>query len=151
MNKKSVNLVSLIRKLTVEYEKKHDKLYFSFVKKEEHFVYTSINDKFLQALKLQEADILGQSLFNLKHLVGSYYEDMILTYEKAWQGQPVFYYVTSDSNPETLFVISLDPISDDAGNVSRVDGHCVPLNKDEVSELQSGLSLFREHESINLD
>jgi PAS domain-containing protein len=150
MNKKNVNLVSLIRKLTTEYEKKHDKLYFAFEKINDHFIYTDINEKFLQELKLQKSDIIGKSLYDLKHLIEDYYEDMNRIYKKAWNGEPVFYYVTSISNPETFFVISLYPVADNNGNVSKVEGHCVPLNKNEISELRIGLSYFSENESINV-
>jgi hypothetical protein len=148
MDKKSVNLVSLIRKLIKEYEKNHEKLIFSFKKKDNHFVFLDINEKLLEVLNLKASDIIGRTLSDIRNLIGNYYEDVGHNYDKAWQGQPIFYYGSSASSPDILFVVSLNPVIDENGNVHQVNAHCVPINKHEENELRAGLSSFGEHESI---
>ncbi|MBY6037578.1 hypothetical protein KUV80_12985 [Fictibacillus nanhaiensis] len=149
MEKKSINLVSLIRKLIREYEKKHETLYFSFIKRNNEYIYIDINDNLLELLRLKATDVIGKSLYNNQNFLGTYSDEIFNNYEKAWQGDPIFYYLTPASNTEIFLIISLDPILNENGNVNRVDAHCVQLNKSDENVLQMSLSQFKEHESIS--
>lgn len=149
MDKKTIELISLIRKLIKEYETKHDALIFSFIKRNGAYIYTEITDKLLEVCRLQKEDVINQAINNKQQIIGDTYNQVYNNYEKAWSGRSVFYYLTPTTNTDIFLIITLEPQSDKDNNIYQVDAHCVAIDKRELHEVKVGLlDHFSEHEPI---
>lgn len=126
-----INLNHLIRTLIKNYEKVHGRRSFEVSKIENTFIYTKVNQRMLNTIKLKRRDVVGMECTVLPIRI-DLSEKLPAIFEKAWNGKEMLYFFVPYTNENVCLVVALNPVIKN-GKTIKLEGVCAPL---EVKELE---------------
>lgn len=140
MNKFSIELTSVLQKLIYEYEATFGHLHFTLKRKEQQFVFSSINQKLLDKAKISE-DAIGKTLDELRYVTGDFYEYIYANFIKAFQEKTIIYYFSPATNQDIYLIVLLEPWITRDGEIDHIEGRCAALSKSDFETIQFEKSL----------
>lgn len=123
---REINIVNLISKLIKDYEKVHGIMKFEVKKIDHTFVFTNVDQKLLNFLKISQDCIVGKTLSDLPINKDSV-KKLPAIYEKAWNGEEMFDYKVFSTNKDIVVVYTIKPVLK-SGKTDKLEGHCVLLD-----------------------
>jgi hypothetical protein len=121
-----IDLILLFQKLIKEYEKVHGKTRFEAIKIKNNFIYTKIDQKMLEILKLEQMDVVGKECTEIP-IKRDLAEKLPSIFERVWNGKEMLYFLFPSTNEEILFVVILKAVSKN-GRTEKIEGYCAPIN-----------------------
>ncbi|MCD7035854.1 hypothetical protein LRR81_16540 [Metabacillus sp. GX 13764] len=145
MEKLSIELRSILKKLVLEYESKFEPMLFTLKKDSGDFIFSEINKPLRQCVNLSD-DAVGKSLQELTYVTGEDFDYIHTNFLNAWNKKnSVIYYFNPKTNMDIYLVVLLEPEMDSERSVSQINGHCAAILKEDLPYTAQELFALQEN------
>lgn len=141
---KQIELKNVLKKMIRSYAAEHGEMIFKVVKVKDQYLFSAANTKLLQAINLNEKDVVGSSIYNGRLPA----EDMKYAYDIAFNGQEIFYYFFPPLASDIFLVVYCEPIFLN-GSVVEIKGHCASLKNESDGIIGELLHYYKPFKLIN--
>lgn len=125
-------LQSVFEELFQEYEHLYSKLYFTFTKSGEDFVFTNICPELLDSIRQKPEDWIGKTVATASHIGDTLTREKLNhLYMLAWNQKKVLFYYFPNQNPDIFIITYLEP-QYHYNQVIEVKGRCVLVSKKDI-------------------